>query len=58
MGQLNVKLKQRGVNELLWMQANDYGEIGMINQEIFTTIFPKIEYYQVVNCVKHTNILQ
>ena len=57
MWQLNGKFKQIGVDEQLCMQVNEDDKSRRINQEIYVTRFPKIEYYQVVDCVKYTSIL-
>ena len=43
-----VNLKKK-FNQLLWIHFNDDGNSIIINQEIYATIFPKMEYYQVVD---------
>ena len=39
------------------MQLNKDGDDVIINQEIYATRFPKVEYHQVLYCVQYTNIL-
>ena len=40
------------------MQFNEDDNSERINQEIDATSFPKMEYYQLVDRVKYTKILQ
>ena len=53
MWQLDGKLKKRGVSQLLWIQVNEDGNSGRMNQEIWMPTFTNMDYYQVLDCLKY-----